>query len=133
FKPPNPTKGVVIASTKIKGMELDIVSLHLDFMRKRLRHAQLDALISVLKERNKPAIIMGDFNSEWKENSSVKALCKKMNLKAWEPDNKISTFPKLKKRLDWILIPEELAFNSFKVLDDRLSDHQAVVAEVKCR
>ena len=130
FKPPNPTKGVVIATTKIKNIEVDIVSLHLDFMRKRLRHAQLDSLISVLQERSKPVIIMGDFNSEWKLNSSVQSLCKKMNLKAWQPENKISTFPKLKKRLDWILIPEDFSFNSFKVLDDRLSDHQAVIAEI---
>ncbi|MCM8528490.1 MAG: endonuclease/exonuclease/phosphatase family protein [Lentisphaeraceae bacterium] len=130
FKPPNPTKGVVIASTTLKGTEIDVVSLHLDFMRKKLRHAQLDSLISVLKERNRPSIIMGDFNSEWKQNSSVQALCKKMHLKPWEPENKVSTFPKLKKRLDWILIPEELSFKSFKVLDDRLSDHQAVFAEI---
>lgn len=130
FKPPNPTKGVVIATALLKGIEVDIVSLHLDFMRKKLRHAQIEALISVLKERNKPVIIMGDFNSEWKENSCTQILCRRMNLKTWQPETKLNTFPKLKKRLDWILIPKEFSFSSFRVLDDKVSDHKAVFAEV---
>ena len=130
FKPPNPTKGVVIAATKYKGQEIDIVSLHLDFMRKKLRLAQIEALTSILKKRDRPAIIMGDFNSEWNDKSTVKSLCDSMNLKTWEAEKKITTFPKLKKRLDWILIPQEFHFSSFKVLKDKVSDHRAVLAEV---
>ena len=132
FKPPNPTKGVVIAAARLNDIEFDVVSLHLDFMRKKLRHAQLESLIAILKGRNKPVIIMGDFNSEWKENSSVQMLCKKMKLKTWQPESKLPTFPKLRKRLDWILIPEEFSFTEFKVLDDKVSDHQAIIAEIKC-
>ena len=132
FKPPNPTKGLVIASTKLMGIEIDLVSLHLDFMRKKLRHSQIDALISVLRERKNPAIIMGDFNSEWKENSSVQKLCREMKMKVWHAEDAIYTFPKLKKRLDWILIPQDFSFSSYKVLDDKVSDHLAVIAEIKC-
>ena len=131
FKPPNPTKGVVIASTKFAGEEIDIVSIHLDFMRNKLRLSQVETLMSILHERKNLPIIMGDFNSEWSDKSSMKTLCDEFKLKAWEPKNKISTFPKLKKRLDWILIPEDFSFSTYKVLDDKLSDHQAVVAEIK--
>jgi len=131
FKPPNPTKGVVIANTSFAGQSVDIVSVHLDFMRHKLRVSQIETLMSILKERKNLAIIMGDFNSEWSDKSTMKILCDELQLKTWEPDKKLSTFPKLKKRLDWILIPEQFSFKSFKVLDEKLSDHQAIVAEIE--
>lgn len=131
FKPPNPTKGVVIAKSEFSGQSIDIVSIHLDFLRNKLRLSQIETLMSILSERKNPPIIMGDFNSEWSEKSTMKILCEELNLKAWEPDKKLSTFPKLKKRLDWILIPKNFHFSSFRVLDDRLSDHQPVIAEIK--
>jgi endonuclease/exonuclease/phosphatase family metal-dependent hydrolase len=36
-------------------------------------------------------------------------------------------------RLDWILISEELDFAAYETLPDRLSDHLAVVADLRVR
>lgn len=130
FKPPNPTKGVVLAQTEFRGQKIDIVSLHLDFMRKKLRLSQVESLINVLNERKNPAVIMGDFNSEWTGRGSLRSLCEELNLKPWNPSEKTPTFLKLKKRLDWILIPNDFNFNSYKVLEDKVSDHQPVLAEI---
>jgi len=130
FKPPNPTKGVVIANTEFAGQSIDIVSIHLDFMRNKLRISQIETLMNILNERKNPPLIMGDFNSEWSDKCTMKLLCEELKLKTWEPKKKLSTFPKLKKRLDWILIPKDFNFSSFKVLNDKLSDHQPIVAEI---
>lgn len=130
FRPPNPTKGFVIVTVLFKNTEIDIVSVHLDFMRKRQRLAQIDTLIKTLKSRGRPAIVMGDFNSEWHSHGSLSRICRALELKAWHPEQKQVTFTKLKKRLDWILIPADYDFKSYQVLNDPLSDHLAVAAEV---
>ena len=73
---------------------------------------------------------MGDFNSEWQKDGSLKRICSALDLKPWQPQDRQPTFNKLKKRLDWILIPNDFKFNDYRVLSDPLSDHQAVVADI---
>jgi endonuclease/exonuclease/phosphatase family metal-dependent hydrolase len=41
------------------------------------------------------------------------------------------TYVSRDRRFDWIMISNELEFVSYKVLPDIISDHLAVVAEVK--
>jgi endonuclease/exonuclease/phosphatase family metal-dependent hydrolase len=54
-----------------------------------------------------------------------------MKLDAWRPDaDGLTTFPGLRKRLDWILVSEELEFKSSEVLPDEVSDHLGVKAEI---
>ncbi len=45
----------------------------------------------------------------------------------------MDTFPLWKMRLDWILISPQLAFVSYEVLPDTLSDHRGVVSEIRMR
>ena len=80
-----------------------------------------------------PFIILGDFNSDWfSDESVVKELAEKSQLKVYEPRaENLHTYVKRGRRLDWILISNELEFVSYKVLPDVISDHLAVVAEVK--
>ena len=78
-------------------------------------------------------IILGDFNSNWfSEESVVKALADRAGLKVYKPgaDN-MYTYVSKERRLDWILISSELEFVSYRVLPDIISDHFAVIAEVK--
>jgi endonuclease/exonuclease/phosphatase family metal-dependent hydrolase len=41
------------------------------------------------------------------------------------------TFPKTGRRLDWILVSPQLEFADHRILDDPISDHYAVVAEIR--
>jgi endonuclease/exonuclease/phosphatase family metal-dependent hydrolase len=90
-------------------------------------------MAEVLNKRNNPMIVLGDFNSDWfAEESVVKQLAQKTKMKVYKPhaDN-LHTYEKRATRLDWILISDELEFTSYQVIPDVISDHLAVVAEIK--
>ncbi len=111
---------------------IDIVSVHLDFSRKKVRQQQIIEITDTLSTHSSPLIILGDFNSEWfADDSVVKRLAEKAHMKVYRPDAEhLHTYPKRGKRLDWILISDELDFVGHEVLPDVVSDHQAVVATV---
>lgn len=142
FKPSPPTLNKGFLLTRIdwkpypdahKDMNIDIVSVHLDFSRQKVRESQIAEMKEVLSKRNNPMIILGDFNSEWfSDRSVVKRLAEDGSLKVYQPHaDHLSTYKSRESRLDWILISSELEFVSYEVLQDTLSDHLAVVAEVR--
>lgn len=131
---PWPAKGMTTATLRLDGRELDLVSLHLDFASARLRAAQADALLRQLAGRGRPLVIMGDFNEGWSEGSSVQRIAQQLGLHTPEPENSDwITFPKLGRRIDWVLASEHLEFRSLETLDAPLSDHLALVAELSWR
>jgi len=137
FKPSPPTlsKGFVLSTVCWPGdpkLEIDVVSVHLDFLRKSVRARQVKELLRHLSDRNKPLIVMGDFNCEWtSKEPTLKLLAEKLDLKVHRPASPgMVTHPTAKKRLDWILISPELEFKKYNVLHDVLSDHRGVVAEI---
>ena len=111
---------------------VDIVSVHLDFSRKYVREQQSAELSETLAGRGNPLVIMGDFNSDWSADEQVvRALAERTGLHVYQPDaGDLATYSKT-KRFDWILISRHLEFVSFEVLPDVLSDHSAVVAEIR--
>ncbi|WP_455374831.1 endonuclease/exonuclease/phosphatase family protein [Kaarinaea lacus] len=138
--PPTLNKGFLLShmtwqsdKTKDKELKIDIVSVHLDFSRQKVREQQIAEIAEALSEREHPMIILGDFNSEWfSDESVVKALAEEAQLKVYEPQaENMRTYVSRDRRFDWILISSELEFVSYKVLPDVISDHLAVVAEVK--
>lgn len=121
---PTPRKGFVVATVDLDGAPVDVVSLHLDFSRASVRARQLAELAATLKERARPAIVMGDFNCPDVDAAAL-------GLTAYRPDAPdLATFPAFRARLDWILLSRGLDFAGYSVLPAGLSDHQAVVAEV---
>ncbi len=138
FAPSPPTfpKGFVVCTVKWPGnpeIEIDAVSVHLDFSRNSVRLKQVDVIIAKLAPRKRPMIMMGDFNSRWTDKqSAVRKVAEQLDLKAYRPeDPSLATFKKLKRRLDWILISPELEFESYTVLSDVLSDHRGVFSSLK--
>lgn len=142
FKPSPPTlnKGFLLShmtwqsdEAADKKLEIDIVSVHLDFSRQKVREQQISEIAAALAVREHPMIILGDFNSEWfSDESVVKALAEEAQLKVYEPHaENMRTYVSRDRRFDWILISSELEFVSYRVLPDVISDHLAVVAEVK--
>jgi endonuclease/exonuclease/phosphatase family metal-dependent hydrolase len=89
-------------------------------------------IIDTLAGRNNPVIILGDLNSELsKGDSALKELVDRCRLHTYKPlANGLGTLLDSERRLDWILISSELKFNNYRVLQDVVSDHYAVVAEV---
>lgn len=134
-KVPTLPKGFVIATIRwpeAPHTEVDVVSVHFDVFHSTIRNRQANDLIATLKNRQRPVVISGDFNTEWhKKNSTLKHLSDALNLRAYRPDcGGLETYPLLNKRLDWILISEHLEFKSYCVLDQPVSDHLSVVAEL---
>jgi endonuclease/exonuclease/phosphatase family metal-dependent hydrolase len=139
FEPSPPTldKGFVLAQIewpsgeKNEPRKVDVISVHLDFSRQEVREMQINEMIEVLSARMNPAIIMGDFNSEWLAKESViKELATKRRFVTYRPES--GDYNSYKdKRLDWILITKDMEFINYEVLPDTLSDHSMIVADIR--
>jgi len=128
-------KGFVVSSINWPAdpaFSVDIVSVHLDFMSVKTRKQQAKTLVNVLKSRNRPMIMMGDFNTYWDHDDGVmKYITAELELTVYQPGRKdIVTFPDSMARLDWILITRPLEFVRQEVIIDELSDHRAVIADI---
>ena len=138
--PPTTTKGFLLGQVAWQPKEevpttilLDVVSVHLDFSRRKVREQQVAEIVEVLGQRKNPVIVLGDFNSEWLADESVVAeLARRSGLHTYRPlATDLGTYQSGKRRFDWILISKELEFIRYEVLPDVVSDHFAVVAEIR--
>ncbi len=113
------------------GVDVDVVSLHLDFTSRSARKKQAMQLIETLRGRNRPVIIMGDFNTDWKKDSTVRYISQALALSPYNPEEPdLETFPAFGKRLDWILVSPGISFHTYRVVPNKLSDHYGVLAEL---
>lgn len=130
-----PRKGFVLSTARWPGsddVDVDVVSVHLDFLTRGQRLREVKKLISALKHRDNPRIIMGDLNTDYAgDGHLIPFLEQQLALTAWKPLSNTITFPKFQKRLDWVLVSNEIEIISHKVLSDPLSDHRAVVAQLR--
>lgn len=128
-------KGFLISTIQLSNTKekIDVVSVHLEIFSQTVRQKQAVDLVKELRKRNRPLIIMGDFNTEWHQTDAVlKYISHELKLHTYEPGNReLTTFPFLKKRYDWILASPHFTFTSYKVLAEKVSDHQAVAATLK--
>ena len=128
-------KGYVktVLKTGIGGAEeVDVVSVHLDFLSPKTRKRQLDILARALEQRTRPLVVMGDFNCAWDSDDCVRSFAQRLGLQTHGGEIGTPTFPSDRptKQLDWILISSDLAFNNYETLPQGYSDHLAVVADV---
>lgn len=137
FEPTPPTTAKGLSSAMMnwrQGEEVKsvrIVSVHLDFSRKRVRKQQLADIIRAINESSVPIILMGDFNEQWRsEDSVVRHLVEEAGMKAYQPESEdLPTYKS--KRLDWILVSRELEFVSYHVVGEEVSDHRMVTAQLR--
>lgn len=129
------TKGFVTATVRMpeSGLEVDVVSIHLDFLNPAERREQIRALATALGERSRPMIVLGDLNCESDAGEVFRLFEEHLGVRPFRPELEEPTFPSTlpTRRLDWILASEELEFVGYRTLDVRLSDHLGVVAEVR--
>lgn len=132
------TKGFVAATVTpdaLGGAAVDVVSIHLDFLAERVRRRQIEQLVDRFTGSGRPLVVLGDFNCELGERRrSFDLLAHELRLRPVERGG-APTFPSWRPlvRLDWILVSPELEFARYRTLDDRLSDHLGVVAELRLR
>ena len=138
--PPTTNKGFVMGKVLWnpdgqlqEAITISIISVHLDFSRKKVREAQTEEMRAMLPEIATPLIILGDFNTDWAtDESALKAIAANGNLKVYYPEaTDLGTYKNGKHRLDWILISKDLEFVSYEVPQIVLSDHQPVLASVR--
>ncbi|MDC7125553.1 MAG: endonuclease/exonuclease/phosphatase family protein [Spirochaetales bacterium] len=108
-----------------------VVSVHLAPLFPFIRKRQAEAIIETVKDIKCPIVIAGDFNCGYKKGSAIKLLEEKLNLKLWEPELPVGTFRTGKRRIDWIMISQELDFEDYQIIDDRVSDHSAIKAIIR--
>ena len=118
---------------RARTIDVDLVSVHLDFASGPARQRQAETLIERLSPAPRPLIIAGDFNSDWADaDGPLRRVAEALTLQAYEPESEdLETFPLTGSRLDWILIPADWEFVAFRTLPDELSDHRAIVADVR--
>ena len=126
-------KGFVISSVQWPGrldVTVDVVSVHLDPLRAKVRARQVNELISVIEQRGRPIIVMGDFNDDWYDNdAAVRLLGETLNLKPHDLQcEECHTHRRMKNFVDWILVSSEIRIENFEILSDDISDHYAVAA-----
>jgi endonuclease/exonuclease/phosphatase family metal-dependent hydrolase len=127
-------KGFTLATVRWPeaGLDIDVVSLHLEPLRKTVRQRQARELVAALADRERPLIVMGDFNTEWDaEDGVLQTIAGGLGLNAYVPEAGLVTYPRLGRRLDWILVSCDFTFGGFRVLEDEVSDHRAVVADIE--
>jgi endonuclease/exonuclease/phosphatase family metal-dependent hydrolase len=139
--PPSLTKGLTLgqvawqSTANADPVLIDVVSVHLDFSRPGVRARQTAEMIELLAAREHPVIVLGDLNSDWSGSASVVTeLAQRCRLQAYQPlaDN-MGTYRASGRRLDWVLISGELEFTGHDVLPQVVSDHYAVVADIRLR
>ncbi|GAA5315368.1 MAG: hypothetical protein AseanaTS_05730 [Candidatus Pelagadaptatus aseana] len=135
---PSPDKGFTLAEVRWllpdgDTVNVDVVSVHLDFSRSSVREQQIQELTDTLKDRNNPRILMGDFNSDWLGSElTLKTLSQGASVHTFEPDS-TSLVTYGDRRLDWILLSPELEFVDYHHSDKIMSDHLAIVARVRLK
>ena len=132
------TKGFVaatVAPEAMAGEPVDVVSIHLDFLADRVRKRQVEQLVERFRGHDGHLVVMGDFNCAWSERRrSLDLLLHELKLRPCREAG-AATYPAWRPlvRLDWILVSEGLEFSAYETLDDRVSDHLGVLAEVHRR
>jgi len=135
--PPTTNKGFVMGKVRwnpggqfSEPIIVSVISVHLDFSRKKVRDAQIEEMRAMLPNISTPVIILGDFNTDWHtDKSALKTIVENANLRVYQPDaTDLGTYKNGKHRLDWILLSADLEFVSYHVPMVVLSDHQPVQA-----
>jgi endonuclease/exonuclease/phosphatase family metal-dependent hydrolase len=123
-----------IAPEAFGGRAVDVVSVHLDPFTPWARRSQIAAMARVFEHRARPLIVMGDMNAAWGKDGrgDVARLSSALGLHAWQPTEALDTYPSGHpwRRLDWILLSQELKFASHETVPGRVSDHRGVAADV---
>lgn len=130
--PPTLSKGFIVASLSwnpdarlAQPVDLSLVSVHLDFSRRKVRAKQVSELIEFLGALPEPFVLTGDLNADWTgDDPTVRNLAHTFGLRAYKPESTLlGTYRSTGRRLDCILISSTLRFEAYSTIPDIVSDH----------
>ena len=100
-----------------------IISVHFDpNMNSEINNKQALKLVELY--HNDSVILTGDFNADI--SSKTINIIKQY----WKSDQIFYTFPKNKKKIDWIFLPKNWDFNFSYTLVSNVSDHYGIVSDI---
>lgn len=108
--------------------EVAVFLVHLS-LKYRHRHYQLRHLHDLVRQCEKPVIVVGDFNTFWGEHE-IYLFMQAARLRSANVDG-VPTYPSRspRKELDFFLYSDGVEVQSFEVPDVRLSDHLPLVCD----
>jgi endonuclease/exonuclease/phosphatase family metal-dependent hydrolase len=139
-------QGIVCTLQISESQQLRVIAVHLEHRSEDIRVQSALKIIETVEESEIPLIAIGDFNStpsslpdaefDSNGNNAMDVLFGSNNFSVapltTKADESNMTFPAVKPAwiIDWILIPNTWSFSGHRVLDDHLSDHRPVVADL---
>lgn len=107
---------------------VNIFLVHLS-LKYRHRHYQLSDLYDLVRARDKPVIVAGDFNTLWGDYE-IKLFMAATRLRSANSTG-LPTYPSTspKKQLDFILVSPEIGIRNFRIPRVRYSDHLPLVCD----
>ena len=109
FSPSWPSKQKGFVTTTIdwsvdqQRIPVTLVSVHFDFLRKKVRDRQVSETVAQLVDIDGPLVLMGDLNSHWDQKSShVRSLVDALDLQAFSPRKMGSAHTKEQRVSGWI-------------------------------
>jgi len=121
------TCGFLQVKLKLKNKKVDLFNLHFSNSSYFSLLHLLETLKYIEKEKIKP-ILVGDFNMY--ESDVLHSLTKEKFTSSMKY-KKYMSYPIRKWTLDYVLIPKKYKFKSFECGGKGLSDHKALIAEIK--
>lgn len=135
---PGDDKGYTRAVLRPRGVDVEVIGLHLDWISRRARSRQIDELARAVGQPRMPRVVIGDMNAmtlaAWARampsDDTVTELARALGVSP--PPTAQATFPSRAPRwaLDWILVSPPLRFADVRVTPTPLSDHAAIVADL---
>lgn len=125
-------KGFLIADVNMGGECVTCVVTHLDPIRKSEREEQVRKIAEVVGDRDKPVVVMGDFNCELENESPMKTLCRELDLQipGQEEKRRDTYWQLLNKTIDFVFASDGITYENYRVGEAKLSDHYAVIADL---
>ena len=109
-----------------------LASVHLDFSSAGNRASQLAEMQDALAVFPRPLVLLGDFNLDWEDQDGLlRRFAETLDLVAFQPNSEGFATYGSDKRLDWILVSSDLAFMEYRVIEDDISDHLPVWAQLR--
>ena len=119
--------GNLYVQLKIKNKKVDLLGVHFSNSELTSLLHLIETLKNLKKDKTNP-IIVGDFNMF--DFELLRDLTGE-NFTSSRDYKKYVSYPAKKWALDYILIPKKYKFKSFKCEGTNISDHRALIAEVK--
>lgn len=129
---PEPMPGFPEAVIDVDGVRLHVFNTHLDYRADpRVREQQVARMLEVMRERAAPQILMGDLNAR-PDAAELRPLLTRFT-DAWSvATGDGATYPAQTpdRRIDYILLSDDVRVAAADVLPALASDHRAVVADI---